>query len=111
MVTVAVDVEDVTVSPEAASILDMAPVQLLNNAIAHGIETVAERVRAGKSRTGNIRLGARVVDGAAILVVEDDGAGIDLEGVTRGAIAKGVLLSAHGGRSASRPRAQGPEAR
>lgn len=91
--SVAIDanVEDVTVSPEAAAILNTAAVHLLNNAVAHGIETVAERVRAGKPRMGNLRLGVRVADGAAILVVEDDGAGIDVEAVTRAAIVNGVL--------------------
>ncbi len=52
-------------------------VQLLRNAIAHGIETPPERRRAGKEETGTIRLTAFQEGDYVYLDVQDDGRGID----------------------------------
>lgn len=52
--------------------------QLLRNAIVHGIEVEPDRLRHAKSPIGNIYLGVRAdVNGAYELVLRDDGAGID----------------------------------
>jgi two-component system, chemotaxis family, sensor kinase CheA len=60
-----------------------ALVQLVRNALAHGVENPSERVAAGKPAAGNIlievlRRGRRVV-----FRCKDDGRGVDLEAVRR----------------------------
>lgn len=52
-------------------------VQLLRNAIAHGIESAEVRLAAGKSAEGTITLAARPEGSAVCIEVRDDGAGID----------------------------------
>ncbi|UPV74398.1 chemotaxis protein CheA [Halorussus limi] len=64
---------------------------LLRNAVDHGIEPPEEREAAGKSREGTIRLrGFRERDRVTI-EVEDDGQGIDPEGIRRKAVEKGIM--------------------
>ena len=51
-------------------------IQLLRNALAHGIETTEQRLAAGKSATGNIRI-EQSLDGMQLdLLFADDGAGL-----------------------------------
>ena len=64
---------------------------LLNNAIAHGIESPAERIAAGKSPDGHITLRAIDRDRDILITFEDDGAGINTERVKTKAIAKGLI--------------------
>jgi two-component system, chemotaxis family, sensor kinase CheA len=91
VVTLAADVQDGVVSPEVAAVLDIAVTGLLRNAVLHGIESPEVRLAAGKAREGTIRLEARIVEGTVLLCIEDDGAGIDVAGITRAAIACGLL--------------------
>lgn len=50
---------------------------LLRNAVAHGIEEPAERLRRGKPEAGAIRLEASLEGDRLVVVVGDDGAGVD----------------------------------
>lgn len=50
---------------------------LLRNAVDHGIEPPAERVRRGKPATGKISLRAYQTGNQVIIEVADDGAGLD----------------------------------
>ncbi len=52
-------------------------VQLLRNAVAHGIEPADVRAAAGKPADGRIQIAARQSGGLVVLEVSDDGAGID----------------------------------
>jgi two-component system, chemotaxis family, sensor kinase CheA len=58
-------------------------VQLLRNAIAHGIEPPGERKLAGKPETGTIRMAAYHEGDYVILEIEDDGRGVDTEKLRR----------------------------
>ncbi len=51
---------------------------LLNNAVDHGIESQADRTRAGKPVHGTLSLYARHRAGTLIISLQDDGAGIDI---------------------------------
>jgi two-component system, chemotaxis family, sensor kinase CheA len=67
-----------------------ALIQLVRNAVAHGIEPGAERAGAGKDATGHVtvevlRRGSRV-----IFRVSDDGRGLDVEAVRRAAARRGA---------------------
>ena len=54
-------------------------VHLVRNAVDHGIESSQERKKAGKSEIGHIKLSARREKNNAIIEIEDDGKGLDLE--------------------------------
>ncbi len=52
-------------------------VHLLRNAVGHGIESPAERRKKGKPRKGRIELSAQRERSRVIIVVRDDGRGVD----------------------------------
>lgn len=64
---------------------------LLRNAVDHGLEPAAERIRAGKPETGLLRLRAFHESGYVIVEISDDGAGINLDAVLDRALARGLL--------------------
>jgi two-component system chemotaxis sensor kinase CheA len=66
-------------------------VHLLKNAVDHGIESIKEREKKGKSKAGKIKLLARREENKVIIEVEDDGKGIDPEEVKQVALRKGVV--------------------
>lgn len=59
---------------------------MVRNSIDHSIETPDERIRAGKTVIGTIRLSARRTDKDIIVEVSDDGRGIDTEAVKKAAL-------------------------
>jgi chemosensory pili system protein ChpA (sensor histidine kinase/response regulator) len=69
-----------------------APLEhLLRNALAHGMETPAQRAAAGKPEAGRILISLRQEGNEIALVVSDDGAGLDLDRLRRKAEDKGLL--------------------
>jgi chemotaxis protein histidine kinase CheA len=64
---------------------------LLNNAIAHGIESPEIRIANGKPASGKIILKAFYKENNAIISFADDGAGIDIDRVKNKAVSKGLL--------------------
>jgi two-component system chemotaxis sensor kinase CheA len=70
---------------------------LLTNAVSHGIESESERVAAGKSPVGAIRLRIRSRGDRLTVVVEDDGRGISGKAVEEEAIRKGLRPAAGAG--------------
>jgi two-component system, chemotaxis family, sensor kinase CheA len=56
---------------------------MIRNSADHGIETPDVRQAAGKSETGTIRLSAEQAGGNILIIVEDDGAGINRERVLK----------------------------
>jgi two-component system chemotaxis sensor kinase CheA len=66
---------------------------IIRNAIDHGIETPAERLAAGKSAEGRLRLRAFHESGQVIVEIDDDGAGIDPDRVRAKALECGLLTA------------------
>jgi two-component system chemotaxis sensor kinase CheA len=66
-------------------------IHLLRNAIDHGIESPAERRRAGKPEEGLIRVTASSDRTTVLIRVSDDGAGIDRSQVLAAAVGAGHL--------------------
>ncbi len=66
---------------------------LVRNSMDHGLETPEARAKAGKNPTGTIRLEARHQEGKVLLVVADDGAGINPTKLKQKAVEKGVITS------------------
>ena len=67
---------------------------MLNNAIAHGVETPEERQAAGKPPVGIITIRAFYQGNQTILSVGDDGAGIDSAKVKAKAVRIGMITEA-----------------
>ncbi|GHU21187.1 hypothetical protein FACS1894172_16630 [Spirochaetia bacterium] len=55
--------------------------QIVRNAVYHGIETPEERIAAGKNETGMVHLSIIMESGKIHLKLQDDGRGIDFEQV------------------------------
>jgi len=84
---------DVRVDPLVLNVVQGALLQVVRNAVAHGIEpTASERRAAGKSPEGRVRLEVTRRGKRASFVCSDDGRGIDLPAVQRIAQRKGLRL-------------------
>ncbi|HEY3658350.1 MAG TPA: ATP-binding protein [Steroidobacteraceae bacterium] len=68
-------------------------IQLIRNAVMHGIEPPAARAAAGKLASGTLRLEFRLREDNYELLFEDDGCGIVPDQVRATAIARGVITS------------------
>jgi len=64
---------------------------MIRNSADHGVETPDKRAAAGKPETGTIRLSAEQAGGNILIIVEDDGAGINREKVVEIARERGVI--------------------
>ncbi|MBB5685237.1 chemotaxis protein CheA [Sphingobium boeckii] len=64
---------------------------MIRNAVDHGIESPEERIAAGKSPEGTIRLSAEQKGARIIVSVSDDGKGIDRVRVRAKAVEKGII--------------------
>ncbi len=64
---------------------------IIRNCIDHGIEEPENRVKSGKPETGIIKISANQSGNYVIIVVEDDGSGIDTEKVRLKAVDKGLI--------------------
>jgi len=71
-----------------------AVVHILRNSLDHGLESADDRIAAGKPRKGTLRLTAAHEGTNVIIVIADDGRGIDLAAVRRKAEQQGLI--AHG---------------
>ena len=70
----------------------VAPLEhMLRNAVDHGIESAEARRKAGKPETGQIKLSLGREGGDVVLVLADDGGGINVDAVRRKAISQGLL--------------------
>ncbi|MBD2870718.1 chemotaxis protein CheA [Paenibacillus arenilitoris] len=66
-------------------------VHLLRNSVDHGLETIDERIAAGKPETGTIYLRAFHSGNHVFIEVEEDGRGINQEKVLQIAVKNGVV--------------------
>ncbi|MCQ4314822.1 chemotaxis protein CheA [Stutzerimonas zhaodongensis] len=66
-------------------------VHLVRNAVDHGIETPEEREAAGKPRTGRVVLSAEQEGDHILLLITDDGKGMDADVLRAKAVEKGLL--------------------
>ncbi len=66
-------------------------VHIIRNSIDHGIESMEERRRKGKSAKGRLSISAFQQGNQIVIDVSDDGKGIDVEKVKRKAVEKGIV--------------------
>lgn len=86
--------EEIPVDAELLERIVEPLAHLLRNAVDHGIEPPAVRTAAGKPETGVLTLRVGLQGDAALIDLQDDGAGLDLVAIRKRAIEAG-LLEAH----------------
>lgn len=91
---------DIRLDADVLAAMQSALIQIIRNAIAHGIETESERLAAGKPAAG--RMTVNVSQRGAKILVEcrDDGCGIDLSAVRKVAVERGLVSATAGELSA-----------
>ena len=66
-------------------------IHLLRNAVGHGIENPETRQQTSKGRTGTIKLIAKRAENHVLIVVEDDGRGVDIGRMRKLLISQGRI--------------------
>ncbi|MEO8004347.1 MAG: response regulator [Betaproteobacteria bacterium] len=84
---------EVRLDAQVLGVLQGALVQLVRNAVAHGIETEAERKAAGKPGEGRIRVEVARRGERVVFACHDDGRGLDVDAIRASARRKGLLAA------------------
>jgi chemosensory pili system protein ChpA (sensor histidine kinase/response regulator) len=66
---------------------------LLRNAVAHGIESPEKRLSSGKSETGEIVFEIKQTGNEIVVVLSDNGGGLDYPRIRERAIARGLVIA------------------
>ena len=90
-VTFAVKGEQTTIDKRILEQIGDPLVHLLRNALDHGLETPSARRSAGKPEVGTIRLEAKQEGAKVLIILEDDGRGIDSQLLKKAALEKGLV--------------------
>jgi two-component system, chemotaxis family, sensor kinase CheA len=93
-IVVATSGGDIRLDAQVLGVVQSALVQAVRNAVAHGIETPAERKAAGKPVEGRVEIGVRQRGHRVVFVCRDDGRGVDLEAVRRAVERRGPSANA-----------------
>src|SRR6266550_9474361 len=90
---VLVDIEggDVELDREMIEMIRDPLTHIIRNAVDHGIELPAERLKAGKREIGILSVSARQSGNQILIDIHDDGRGIDGKKLVDKAIASGVI--------------------
>lgn len=86
--------EDVKIDKMILDGLKDPLIHLLRNAIDHGIEPVETRKKQGKPDAGHVRIQITEEGNQVLIIVQDDGAGIDVKKITEVAEKKNILSHA-----------------
>src|ERR1700750_2284485 len=93
---VLVDIEggDVELDREMIEMIRDPLTHIIRNAVDHGIEKPAERLKAGKREIGILSVSARQSGNQILIDIHDDGRGIDGKKLVDKAIAAGIIKKA-----------------
>ena len=93
---VLVDIEggDVELDREMIEMIRDPLTHIIRNAVDHGIETPAERLKTGKREIGILAVSARQSGNQILIDIQDDGRGIDGKKLVEKAVASGVVEKA-----------------
>jgi two-component system, chemotaxis family, sensor kinase CheA len=88
-----VDIEggDVELDREMIEMIRDPLTHIIRNAVDHGIELPAERLKAGKREIGILSVSARQSGNQILIDIHDDGRGIDGKRLVEKAVANGVI--------------------
>ncbi|MFL6720825.1 MAG: chemotaxis protein CheA [Sphingomonas sp.] len=103
---VLVDIEggDVELDREMIEMIRDPLTHIVRNAVDHGIEKPAERLKAGKREIGVLAVSARQSGNQILIDIQDDGRGIDGKKLVENAIAAGIVDKAAAAELAPRER-------
>jgi two-component system, chemotaxis family, sensor kinase CheA len=90
-VLVDIDGGDVELDREMIEMIRDPLTHIIRNAVDHGIEHPAERIKAGKREIGVLSVSARQSGNQILIDIHDDGRGIDGKKLVEKAIASGVV--------------------
>ncbi len=82
--------EDVRIDKSYLELLDAPLMHMVRNACDHGVEGREERLRLGKPETGRVEVSIVEMEESVVMRVEDDGRGLDLDGLRRKAVELGL---------------------
>ncbi|MEX1029731.1 MAG: ATP-binding protein [Paenibacillaceae bacterium] len=85
---------DLLVDPEIYKEFAKSLVHIFRNVIVHGIETMEERIDAGKDEYGNVRCDIICNESSIIMTIQDDGRGLDIDKIRSKAIQLGIINEA-----------------
>jgi two-component system chemotaxis sensor kinase CheA len=90
---VLVDIEggDVELDREMIEMIRDPLTHIIRNAVDHGIESPADRLKAGKREIGLLSVSARQSGNQILIEIADDGKGIDASKLVEKAVANGVI--------------------
>ncbi len=89
--------EDIPLDAELLERIVEPLAHLLRNAIDHGIEAPEQRQRAGKAEQGRIVVRVGLQGDAAMIEINDDGRGLDLDAIRTRALAAGLITEQQAG--------------
>ena len=101
-VDLVLDGESVAVDRAVIVRLSEPLIHIVRNAVAHGLESPAERAAAGKDPHARILLSARVGHDRVRVLVADDGRGLALGAIAAKAAKRGIDVSGMGDREIAR---------
>jgi len=90
-VKVQVTGQDVQIDKSVVEALESPINHLVRNCVDHGIEGPQERKKAGKIETGTVKIDIAEDGEDVIIKIEDDGAGIDPEKISKKAVQMGLV--------------------
>ncbi|HOC58979.1 MAG TPA: hybrid sensor histidine kinase/response regulator [Smithellaceae bacterium] len=83
--------QETEVDRQALEMIKDPLMHIVRNAVDHGIEPPEERVSIGKPRSGTIRISAEHRGSNLLLIIADDGRGVNPASVRRAAVERGLL--------------------
>jgi len=86
-----VGMEQLRIPDEHSKALRDIAIQLIRNAITHGLELPEARLAAGKNATGTVRIRVDCSHGVQIITFIDNGAGLNVNSIKAAALKKGIL--------------------
>jgi two-component system chemotaxis sensor kinase CheA len=92
-VTLQIEGGDVELDREMIEMVRDPLMHIVRNAVDHGIELPADRVLAGKPATGTLNVTARQSGNQILIILSDDGRGIDPDRVLARAVSSGLLTA------------------
>jgi two-component system chemotaxis sensor kinase CheA len=84
--------EELLIDKSYVDLLDAPLTHMVRNAADHGVEAPAVRIAAGKPETGKITVTLRENADNLELIIQDDGAGLNYEGLRKKAIVLGLAV-------------------
>jgi two-component system chemotaxis sensor kinase CheA len=87
---------DIRLDAHVLEIIQGGLIQIVRNAVAHGIEMESDRLAAGKASAGRVSVHIARRGRQIVFACRDDGRGVDLEAVQRLAIERGLFEEAGG---------------